>query len=96
MEVVMSTSSSTVPAVTSSATSPVRINPTTWNEPFGFDQAQLRRAPKWVLTVAGQGPVDGDGQLVHEGDVAAQVARRWRTSSSSWRPRAWTSVMCSA
>ncbi len=75
LEVVMSTSSGTVPAVTSSATSPVRINPTRWNEPFGFDQAQLRRAPKWLLTVAGQGPVDGDGQLVHEGDVAAQVAQ---------------------
>ena len=71
----MSTSSSTIPAVTSSTTSPVRINPTTWNEPFGFDQAQLRRAPKWALTVAGQGPVDGDGQLMHEDDVAAQVAQ---------------------
>ena len=72
----MSTSSSsTLPTVTRSATSPARINPTTWNEPYGFDQAQLRRAPEWVLTVAGQGPVDGNGQLVHEGDVAAQVAQ---------------------
>jgi enamine deaminase RidA (YjgF/YER057c/UK114 family) len=74
MEAVMTTGSA-VPTVTRSAASPARINPTTWNEPFGFDQAQLRRAPEWVLTVAGQGPVDGDGQLVHEGDVAAQVAQ---------------------
>jgi enamine deaminase RidA (YjgF/YER057c/UK114 family) len=71
----MSTSSSTIPTVARSSASPARINPTTRNEPFGFDQAQLRRAPEWMLTVAGQGSVDGDGQLMHEGDVAAQVAR---------------------
>lgn len=53
---------------------PTRINPTTWNEPFGFDQAQLRQAPRTVLTLSGQGPVDGDGALVHADDVAAQVA----------------------
>lgn len=58
-----------------STASPARINPTSWNEPYGFDQAQLRRAPEWVLTVAGQGPVDGDGELMHSDDVAAQVAR---------------------
>jgi enamine deaminase RidA (YjgF/YER057c/UK114 family) len=51
-----------------------RINPTTWNEPFGFDQAQLRRAPERLLTLAGQGPVDENGELMHAGDVAAQVA----------------------
>jgi enamine deaminase RidA (YjgF/YER057c/UK114 family) len=56
-------------------TQTVRINPTTWNEPYGFDQAQLRPAPQRVLTVAGQGPVDHDGALMHEGDVAAQVAQ---------------------
>jgi enamine deaminase RidA (YjgF/YER057c/UK114 family) len=55
-------------------TQTVRINPTTWNEPYGFDQAQLRPAPERILTVAGQGPVDSDGALVHEDDVAAQVS----------------------
>lgn len=55
-------------------TQTVRINPTTWNEPYGFDQAQLRPAPERILTVAGQGPVDSDGALVHEADVAAQVS----------------------
>jgi enamine deaminase RidA (YjgF/YER057c/UK114 family) len=52
----------------------VRINPTTWNEPYGFDQAQLRPAPQRILTVAGQGPVDSEGNLQHADDVAAQVA----------------------
>ena len=30
--------------------------------------------PPTILTVAGQGPVDEDGQLLHEGDAAAQIA----------------------
>ena len=56
-------------------TAPVeRINPTTWNAAFGFDQGQLRPAPARLLTLAGQGPVDDDGTLLHEGDVAAQLA----------------------
>ena len=60
--------------MTTATHTPVRINPTTWNEPFGFDQAQLRVAPQRILTVAGQGPVDSDGALMHVDDVAAQVA----------------------
>ncbi|MGY1741911.1 MULTISPECIES: Rid family hydrolase [unclassified Blastococcus] len=51
-----------------------RINPTTWNAAFGFDQGQLRPAPARLLTVAGQGPVDESGALLHEGDAAAQLA----------------------
>ncbi|MGY1769860.1 RidA family protein [Blastococcus sp. SYSU D00813] len=51
-----------------------RINPTTWNAAFGFDQAQLRPVPARVLTLAGQGPVDESGALLHEGDAAAQLA----------------------
>ncbi len=50
-----------------------RLNPTTWNARFGFDQGQLRPAPAQLLTVAGQGPVDDDGELLHEGDPAAQL-----------------------
>ena len=53
---------------------PIRINPTTWNLGFHYDQAQLRPAPTQLLTVAGQGPIDADGQFLHEGDVAAQMA----------------------
>ncbi|MEZ0493634.1 RidA family protein [Kineococcus sp. TBRC 1896] len=55
-------------------TDPVRINPSTWNLALGFDQAQVRTAPTTLLTLAGQGPVDGDGRLVHAGDLTAQVA----------------------
>lgn len=51
-----------------------RINPTPWSQAFGFDQAQLRPTPERVLTLAGQGPVDESGALLHEGDPAAQLA----------------------
>ncbi|GAA3696574.1 RidA family protein [Gordonia hankookensis] len=51
-----------------------RINPSTWNAPFRFDHAQLRPAPREVLTIAGQASVDDDGRVLHEGDVAAQLS----------------------
>ena len=56
----------------------VRINPTTWSSAFGFDQGQLRPLPVHWLTVAGQGPVDDTGALLHEGDVCAQLSLTMR------------------
>jgi enamine deaminase RidA (YjgF/YER057c/UK114 family) len=53
---------------------PHRINPTSWNAGFRYDQAQLRPAPTQLLNVAGQGSVDADGQLLHLGDLTAQMA----------------------
>lgn len=50
------------------------INPSTWNAGFAYDQAQLRPAPKQVLTLAGQGPVSAEGELLHPGDMAGQLA----------------------
>ena len=51
------------------------INPWTWQENFGFSQAVLVEAPSQTMYVAGQGPIDADGNLVHEGDMAGQSAR---------------------
>lgn len=56
------------------ASSPIRINPTVWSAGLRFDQAQLRAAPGRLLTVAGQGPIDADGQLLHVDDMCAQMA----------------------
>lgn len=53
---------------------PQRINPTSWNAAFRYDQAQLRPAPTQLLTVSGQGSIDADGRLLHEGDMTAQMA----------------------
>ncbi|MET0863913.1 MAG: Rid family hydrolase [Nakamurella sp.] len=63
---------------TTMTTGPERINPSSWNATLGFDQAQLRPSPAQVLTVAGQGPVDEDGALLHEGDICAQLSLTMR------------------
>ncbi|MFC5138160.1 RidA family protein [Actinomycetospora rhizophila] len=53
---------------------PLRINPTSWDAALHADRAQLRPAPARLLTVAGQGSLDVDGQLLHEGDMSAQMS----------------------
>lgn len=40
----------------------------------GHDQGQLRTGVEAILTIGGQGSVDALGRLLHEGDVAAQLA----------------------
>ena len=50
-----------------------RINPSTWNAVFGYDQAQLRPCPAQLLTLAGQGSVTTAGEPAHAGDLAAQI-----------------------
>lgn len=52
----------------------ISLNPTTWNAGFRFDQAQLRPAPVQLLTVAGQGSITVDGELLHAEDTTAQLA----------------------
>jgi enamine deaminase RidA (YjgF/YER057c/UK114 family) len=51
-----------------------RINPTSWNLAYGYDQGQVRTGTSTVLTIAGQGSLDQEGRLLHDGDVAAQFA----------------------
>jgi enamine deaminase RidA (YjgF/YER057c/UK114 family) len=51
-----------------------RINPVSWSAPLGFDQGQLHTGVASVLTIAGQGPVDAGGHLLHADDVPAQLA----------------------
>lgn len=41
---------------------------------IGHDQGQLRTDVEAILTIGGQGPVDALGRLLHEGDMAAQLA----------------------
>ena len=52
----------------------IRLNPTDWNAGFRFDQAQLRPAPGQLLTVAGQGSMSPEGELLHADDTTAQMA----------------------
>jgi enamine deaminase RidA (YjgF/YER057c/UK114 family) len=50
------------------------VNPSAWSHRLGFDQGLLTAAPSSLLTIAAQGPLDGRGRLLHDGDPTAQLA----------------------
>lgn len=49
------------------------VNPWSWQDQLGFSQGVLVEHPTRTLYAAGQGPVDADGQVVCEGDMAGQA-----------------------
>ncbi len=49
------------------------VNPWTWQEQFGFVQANELRGPQRWLVCAGQAAVDETGRPLHPGDVRAQI-----------------------
>ena len=49
------------------------LNPTTWQEQFGFSQGWRVDDAKTLLFVAGQVPLDEQGTLVGDGDFEAQT-----------------------
>lgn len=51
------------------------INPWSWQDDYGYSQGVLVVQPQRTLYAAGQGAIDADGRLLHEGDVAAQACR---------------------
>lgn len=51
------------------------INPWTWQDAFGFAQANEVVGMQRVLICSGQGSVDEEGRPVHPGDMRAQVAK---------------------
>lgn len=65
------------PAADTAVEAPVRWSTTRLNPAVrcsGHDQGQLRTDVAAILTIGGQGPVDAQGRLLHEGDMAAQLA----------------------
>ena len=50
------------------------VNPSDWSARLGFDQGLRTSAPSELLTIAAQGPLDGQGRLLHDGDPTAQLA----------------------
>lgn len=50
------------------------INPWTWQDGFGFSQAVLVTGGERTLVCAGQTAMSPDGEPVHAGDMAAQLA----------------------
>jgi enamine deaminase RidA (YjgF/YER057c/UK114 family) len=49
------------------------FNPWTWQDQFGFVQANQLSGVERVLVCSGQTSVDADGRPMHEGDMGAQV-----------------------
>lgn len=49
------------------------INPWSWSEKLGFDQAQLIEGTRRQLVCSGQDAVDPDGTPQHPGNMAAQL-----------------------
>ena len=55
-----------------------QVNPTTWQEKFGFSQGWRVDDPQTLLFVAGQAPVDEHGTVVGDGDLEAQTRQTFR------------------
>ena len=51
------------------------INPWTWQDQFGFVQANDVSGAQRVVLCAGQTSVDSDGNPVHPGDMGAQIGK---------------------
>jgi enamine deaminase RidA (YjgF/YER057c/UK114 family) len=51
------------------------INPWRWQEAYGFSQGVSANGIGRILYCAGQTSVDADGNLLHAGDMAAQLAQ---------------------
>ena len=52
-----------------------KINPWTWQNQFGFSQAIETTGHTRVLRCAGQTSVNAEGEPIHDGDMATQIAR---------------------
>jgi enamine deaminase RidA (YjgF/YER057c/UK114 family) len=51
------------------------VNPWTWQDQFGYVQANETSGVQRVLFCSGQTSVDADGQPMHEGDMGAQIGQ---------------------
>jgi enamine deaminase RidA (YjgF/YER057c/UK114 family) len=51
------------------------INPWSWQDQFGFVQANIVKDPQQILYCAGQTSVNDDGNPIHPGDMKAQLTQ---------------------
>ena len=49
------------------------INPWTWQDALAFSQAVVVPGGERTVVLAGQGPVDADGRVLHPGDMDGQI-----------------------
>ncbi|MFE2049691.1 RidA family protein [Streptomyces sp. NPDC059459] len=50
------------------------VNPVTWSMAMGFNQGELASGHTRTLYCSGQTAMSGDGEPLHDGDMAAQLA----------------------
>ncbi|MFE5393158.1 RidA family protein [Streptomyces sp. NPDC056568] len=50
------------------------VNPVTWSVAMGFNQGELVSGHTRTLYCSGQTAMSGDGEPLHDGDMAAQLA----------------------
>ncbi|MFJ3327226.1 RidA family protein [Streptomyces griseus] len=50
------------------------VNPVTWSVDLGFNQGEVVSGQSRTLYVSGQTAMSGDGEPLHDGDMAAQLA----------------------
>ena len=51
------------------------INPVTWSLELGFNQGEVVSHPSRTLYISGQTSMSAEGHPLHDGDIAAQLAR---------------------
>jgi enamine deaminase RidA (YjgF/YER057c/UK114 family) len=51
------------------------INPWSWQDQFGFVQANIVKDPQQILYCAGQTSVNDNGDPLHHGDMKAQLTQ---------------------
>ena len=51
------------------------VNPWTWQDQFGFVQANAVSGAARTIYCAGQTSMDGEGNPIHEGDMGAQLGQ---------------------
>jgi enamine deaminase RidA (YjgF/YER057c/UK114 family) len=57
------------------STTPEVVNPWTWQDQFGFAHAIAVPPPSRWLLCAGQASHDADGNVLHPGDIGAQLTQ---------------------
>ena len=72
--------------------SPRAVNPWTWQDAFGYVQANEISSPQRVLVCSGQLATDADGHLLHSGDMQHQIGQsldNLETVLLTGRPEPW-------
>src|SRR5437016_883103 len=59
------------------------VNPWTWQDQFGFVQANLVQGVQRTLVCSGQLAADADGNLLHAGDIGRASAVRFAAEGAS-------------